>query len=37
MQGALDELGAPIAATSLEPFVSPRMCVAHLNPSTAPA
>jgi predicted ArsR family transcriptional regulator len=37
MQGALDELGGSIAATSLEPFVSPRMCVAHLNPSTAPA
>ncbi len=37
MQGALDELGAPIAATSLEPFVTPRMCVAHLKSSTAPA
>jgi predicted ArsR family transcriptional regulator len=30
MQGALDELGAPITATSLEPFVTPQMCVAHL-------
>lgn len=36
MQGALDELGAPIAATSLEPFVTPRMCVAHLQASKAP-
>lgn len=36
MQGALDELGAPIAATSLEPFVTPRMCVAHLQASNAP-
>lgn len=30
MQGALDELGAPIAVTSLEPFVTPQMCIAHL-------
>jgi predicted ArsR family transcriptional regulator len=33
MQGALGELGAPMVATSLEPFVAPRMCVAHLEPS----
>ncbi len=36
MQGALDELGAPIAATSLEPFVTPQMCVAHLQATEAP-
>lgn len=30
MQGALDELDAPIAATSLEPFVTPQLCVASL-------
>ena len=30
MQGALDELGAPVEATSLEPFVSPNGCVAWL-------
>lgn len=30
MQGALDELGAPVAASSLEPFVTPHRCVAHL-------
>lgn len=35
MQGALDELGAPIAATSLEPFVTPQMCVAHLQATGA--
>ena len=36
MQGALDELGAPVAATSLEPFVTPRMCVAHLHVAEPP-
>jgi predicted ArsR family transcriptional regulator len=36
MQGALDELGAPIAATSLEPFVTPQMCLAHLQAVKAP-
>lgn len=30
MQGALGELNAPIDATSLEPFVSPQLCVARL-------
>jgi len=30
MHGALDELGAPVRATSLEPFVTPQLCVAHL-------
>lgn len=35
MQGALDELGAPVAATSLDPFVTPHLCVARLE--TRPA
>ncbi|MEW2284042.1 helix-turn-helix domain-containing protein [Streptomyces sp. NPDC047841] len=30
MQGALAELGAPLTATSLEPFAAPDSCVAHL-------
>ena len=30
MQGALDELGAPVATTSLDPFVTPHVCVARL-------
>lgn len=30
MQGALEELGAPVAATSLTPFVTPQLCIAHL-------
>ncbi|HET7311171.1 MAG TPA: helix-turn-helix domain-containing protein [Mycobacteriales bacterium] len=30
MQGALSELNAPIDATSLEPFVTPQLCVARL-------
>ena len=35
MQGALDELDAPLAATSLDPFVTPQMCVAHLHATEA--
>jgi predicted ArsR family transcriptional regulator len=35
MQGALDELGAPVTTTSLEPFVTPRTCVARLSASQA--
>lgn len=35
MQGALDELGAPVAAASLEPFVTPRLCVAQLETTAA--
>jgi predicted ArsR family transcriptional regulator len=35
MQGALDELGAPLAATSLEPFVTPQLCVAQLHTTRA--
>ena len=34
MQGALDELGAPVTTSSLEPFVTPRVCVAHLRAPT---
>ncbi|HVB27940.1 MAG TPA: transcriptional regulator, partial [Mycobacteriales bacterium] len=30
MQGALSELQAPVAAISLQPFVSPSLCVARL-------
>lgn len=35
MQGALGELGAPIEVTSLEPFVTPRLCLAHLRATNA--
>lgn len=30
MQGALDELGVPLETTSLEPLVTPQLCIAHL-------
>lgn len=30
MQGALENLGAPLRATRLEPFVTPELCLAHL-------
>jgi predicted ArsR family transcriptional regulator len=30
LRGALAQLGAPVEATRLEPFVTPRLCVAHL-------
>jgi predicted ArsR family transcriptional regulator len=30
MQGALDELSAPVEAISLEPFVTPQLCIAQL-------
>lgn len=33
MQGALDELGAPVAASGLEPFGEPDACLVHLEPS----
>ena len=37
MQGALRQLEAPVVATSLQPFVRPDLCVAHLQPAaTAP-
>lgn len=35
MQGALEELHAPVEATSLEPFVSPSLCVGRLRTATA--
>lgn len=35
MQGALGELRAPLEALSLEPFVSPHLCVARLGAATA--
>ncbi|HWB65780.1 MAG TPA: helix-turn-helix domain-containing protein [Mycobacteriales bacterium] len=35
MQGALEELQAPVAAASLEPFVEPNLCVARVRPSTS--
>ena len=31
MQGALEQMNAPLAATSLDPFVEPNLCVAHLS------
>lgn len=34
MQGALDELHAPIEATALEPFVKPDLCIARLRQAT---
>jgi predicted ArsR family transcriptional regulator len=34
MQGALDEISAPLRATRLEPFVRPGLCLAHLAPDT---
>ncbi len=30
LRGALDEIGAPLEATLLEPFVEPSLCVAHM-------
>ena len=30
LKGALSEMGAPLEATRLEPFVEPTLCVAHL-------
>ncbi|MBI2245104.1 MAG: helix-turn-helix domain-containing protein [Nocardioides sp.] len=32
MQGALEEIDAPVTATSLQPFVTPHLCVARLEP-----
>nr|WP_245645946.1 helix-turn-helix domain-containing protein [Pseudonocardia acaciae] len=33
MQGALDQLGAPIVATDLRPFAEPTACLADLEPA----
>lgn len=35
MQGALGALHAPVEATTLEPFVRPNLCLAHLRTTTA--
>jgi predicted ArsR family transcriptional regulator len=35
MQGALQELQAPVTATSLEPFVRPDLCVAQVRPTAS--
>ena len=34
LKGALTEMGAPLEATRLEPFVEPKLCVAHLRERT---
>jgi len=36
MQGVLDELGGAVVAESLEPFVTPRVCVAQVRRASAP-
>jgi len=36
MQGALGELRAPLEATSLEPFVTPQLCLAQLRTTRSP-
>ena len=36
MRGALAEIRAPIAATSLEPFAEPDACIVHLSPTHSP-
>lgn len=35
MRGALRELGAPLDAVSLQPFVEPNLCLAHLGARTS--
>jgi hypothetical protein len=37
MQGALSELSAPVEATSLQPWVTPNVCVARLQAAKASA
>jgi predicted ArsR family transcriptional regulator len=34
LKGALAEMGAPMQATRLEPFVEPTLCIAHLREAT---
>ena len=36
LKGALAEMGAPLQATRLEPFVEPSLCVAHLRRNAIP-
>ncbi|WP_445189130.1 helix-turn-helix transcriptional regulator [Pseudonocardia sp. Cha107L01] len=33
MRGALEQMGAPVGRTSLEPFVRPHLCIARLEPT----
>jgi predicted ArsR family transcriptional regulator len=33
MRGALEQMGAPVGPTSLEPFVQPQLCIARLEPA----
>jgi predicted ArsR family transcriptional regulator len=35
MQGALAEMGAPLSADGLDPFVEPSLCLAQLRPAPA--
>ncbi|MGH4011724.1 MAG: helix-turn-helix transcriptional regulator [Pseudonocardiaceae bacterium] len=37
LRQTLANLGAPVEASGLEPFVTPRLCVAHLAPAREPA
>lgn len=37
MRGALEELHAPVEATSLQPFVTPSLCLARLRATRGPA
>lgn len=37
LQGVLTALDAPVQATSLDPFVAPGLCLAHLGPVDEPA
>jgi predicted ArsR family transcriptional regulator len=35
MQGVLNQMRAPVAATRLEPFAEPNVCIAHLRPASS--
>ena len=37
IKGALEELGVPASTTTIEPFVNPTLCVAHLHSKTRSA
>ncbi len=37
LQGALEEIRAPLTATRLDPWVEPMLCVAHLEAAATPA
>jgi predicted ArsR family transcriptional regulator len=32
LRGTLAQLGAPVAARRIQPFVEPHLCIAHLSP-----